>query len=298
MDKPSITGDAIEHYLRLAPGRRAITFCVSVQHTKDVAEQFRRAGVVAEPLDGSMDKETRDRRVTAFRSGIIQVLTTCDLVSEGFDLPGIEVVVMLRPTQSLGLYIQQCGRGLRPAPNKDRLLVLDHAGNTLRHGFIDEPRDWTLTEGAVKRKQSTETSVAIRMCPKCYAVHRPAPVCPRCGHEYRGGRVVEQRAGTLEQISSAEESAVAEGADLRRSYHQLLAVARRRNYQNPQRWAFSVIESAAARRLAQQRDAPRQSMVNGLTGSERQDLWDQTIGRDTSEPEKYVPWGINGGGTG
>jgi len=296
MDKPSITGDAIEHYLRLVPGRRAVAFCVSIQHAKDVAEQFRRAGVVSEHIDGSQDDALRAERIAAFRAGRVQVLTSCDLISEGFDLPSIECAILLRPTESLGLYMQQVGRAIRPAEGKDRTVILDHAGNTLRHGFIDEPRDWTLTEGAVKKRTSSETTVPIRMCPKCYAVHRPAPTCPRCGYEYKVGRVVEQRQGTLEQISSVEETMIAPDADMRRSYHQLVAVARKRNYPNPQRWAFSIVETQAAKRLAQQRDAPRQALINGLTASERQELWEQTIGRDQSQPEKYVPWGINGGG--
>lgn len=295
MDKPSITGDAIEHYLRLIPGRRAVAFCVSVQHAKDVADLFKRAGVASEHIDGSQDDAVRATRIKQFRAGSIQVLTSCDLISEGFDLPAIEGAILLRPTESLGLYMQQVGRAIRPSEGKDRTVILDHAGNTLRHGFIDEPRDWTLAEGAVKKAKSGEATVAIKMCPTCYAVHRPAPICPRCGHVYRAGRVVEQRAGTLEQISSVEEQAVAPGADLRRSYHQLVAVGRKRAYPDPQRWAFTVLESQAAKRLAQQRDVPRQSLINGLTAAERQDLWNQTIRQDASQEKKYVPFGIDGG---
>lgn len=295
MDKPSITGDAIQHYLRLAPGRRAVAFCVSVQHAKDVAEAFRSAGVMAEHVDGGMDRDTRRRTIGAFTRGAIQVLTSCDLISEGFDLPAIEVCILLRPTESLGLYIQQIGRGLRIMPGKEHALILDHAGNTLRHGFIDEPRDWSLAEGVVKKSSASESKIPIRYCPKCYAVHRPAPECPRCGHVYKIGREIEHRDGTLERIGSAEETKVDAAGDMRKQYYQLMAVARRRGYNDPQRWAFSTLEQAAAKRLAQQRDAPRQSLINGLTASERQALWDQTIGRDSSVETKHVPYGIKGG---
>ncbi len=298
MDKPSITGDAIQHYMRLAPGKRAVAFCVSIQHAKDVAEAFRGAGIVAEHVDGGMDRETRRKAIEAFKRGAIQVLTSCDLISEGFDLPAIECAILLRPTESLALYIQQIGRSLRVMPGKEAAIILDHAGNTLRHGFIDEPRDWTLAEGIVKRAGNSESKVPIKSCPKCYAIHRPASVCPRCGHEYKAGRTVEQREGTLEKIGGADEMQVAPGADLRRQYHQLMAVARRRGYAEPQRWAFSILEQEQAKRRAQQRDAPRQALINGLTSDERQSLWDQTIGRDASVEAgaRHVPYGINTGG--
>jgi superfamily II DNA or RNA helicase len=109
MDKPSITGNAVTHYRRLADGKRAIAFCVSVKHAKEVAKEFRSAGYEAHHVDGGMKEADRDSVLKRFELGEVQILTSCDLVSEGFDLPAVEVAIMLRPTKSLSLYLQQAG---------------------------------------------------------------------------------------------------------------------------------------------------------------------------------------------
>jgi hypothetical protein len=121
MDRPSITGSAVAHYTKLAAGKKAIAFCVSVKHAQMVAEDFRNAGYASYHIDGGMTEGERDKVLKDFEAGKIQVLTSCDLVSEGFDLPAVEVAILLRPTQSLSLYLQQCGRAIRPAPGKDCL---------------------------------------------------------------------------------------------------------------------------------------------------------------------------------
>jgi DNA repair protein RadD len=107
----------------------------------------------------------------------------------------------LRPTKSLGLYLQQVGRGLRPAPGKQHLIVLDHAGCTLQHGLPDSPRLWSLAGRPKKEKPP-----AIKQCKSCFALHAPAPRCPACGFEYPKakegeGRQIEQVDGVLSEIS-------------------------------------------------------------------------------------------------
>ena len=116
MVKTVITGSAVKHYGKYASGKKAIAFCVSVRHAMDVAKDFREAGYTASHIDGGMNEEERDGVLKAFEEGRVQVLTSCDLVSEGFDLPAVEVAILLRPTKSLGLYLQQCGRAIRPHP--------------------------------------------------------------------------------------------------------------------------------------------------------------------------------------
>jgi superfamily II DNA or RNA helicase len=122
MDKPSIVGDAVAHYRKLANGKRAIAFAVSVEHSKHVAEQFRSAGIPAAHVDGSMDTGARDAIVSDFAAGTIQVLTNADLFGEGFDVPAVEAVILLRPTQSLSLHLQQIGR----ASARRRQAARDH----------------------------------------------------------------------------------------------------------------------------------------------------------------------------
>lgn len=207
MDKPTITGDAVAHYKQLCNGKRAVVFCASVEHAEHVAEQFESAGVKAASLDGGMDKIVRRGVLTRFASGIVPVLTSCDIVSEGFDLPAIEAAILLRPTSSLALYLQQVGRALRPHPGKREAIILDHAGNSLPremggrgHGFPDDPRDWSL-DGAQARKQTGERTIQTVICGTCFGVFRPAPCCPYCGATRDiHGRVIAYVDGVLEEV--------------------------------------------------------------------------------------------------
>lgn len=180
MDRPAITGDAVAHYKNLAAGRRAVVFCVSIEHSKNVAAQFREAGVPAAHIDGTMDDE-RDAAFQAFEQGCIHVLCNVDLISEGVDVPGIECVILLRPTKSLTHYLQSIGRGLRLSAGKSECIILDHAGNSLTHGLPDDEREWSL-EDREKRKKAAPSEVPVKQCSECFFVFRPAPKCPSCGH--------------------------------------------------------------------------------------------------------------------
>lgn len=284
MDKPSITGSAVSHYRKLADGRRAVAFCVSVKHAKDVAEDFRRAGYQASHVDGGMDDKERDDVLDRFGTGEIQVLTSCDLISEGFDLPAIEVAILLRPTKSLSMYLQQVGRAIRPSPGKEKTIVLDHCGNTAMHGFIDEYREWELTADKARKAKTEEVVATVRSCPSCFAMHRPMPVCPKCGHVYKlKSRKIEQRDGELVQISRPEEAKQAsEVVDLRRRYQVLRGIGKNRGYAHPDKWAFNVICGQESARLAKVRSANGSVTTNGLTIEERSKIWNATIGMTTS----------------
>lgn len=186
--KSTITGSAVEHYTKICPFKPAVVFCVTVEHSKQVAAQFCSAGYKFEVIDGTLSVLERKELVRKLGSGEIHGLTSCEIISEGFDLPIVTAAILLRPTQSLSLYLQQVGRVLRPSPGKDNAIVLDHVGNLHRHGVAESYRDWSL-EGAVWRKKRERANVPTRQCPKCYCVHTVQPQCPECNHVYR----VEQR---------------------------------------------------------------------------------------------------------
>lgn len=213
VDKPSITGNAVEHYTRLAAGKRAVAFCVSVAHAQHVASEFQGAGIPAEFLDGTLDALERDRIIKRFEAGTTLVLTSCDIISEGFDLPAIEAAILLRPTQSLSLYIQQVGRALRTFPGKAEAIILDHVGAVATHGLPDEEREWSL-EGVKKgsKKAANDNDapdVKISTCPKCFTIHLPAPSCPTCGHVYPAKeRKVEQSDGQLVELGAEQMEAL------------------------------------------------------------------------------------------
>jgi len=126
VDRPMLTGDAVAHYQRLCAGEPAIAFCVSVAHAEHVAESFRAAGFQAASVDGALSASEQDRRIADLGRGGLHVLTSCELISEGTDIPVVSAAIMLRPTQSVALALQQMGRALRVYPGKERAVILDH----------------------------------------------------------------------------------------------------------------------------------------------------------------------------
>jgi DNA repair protein RadD len=227
LDKPTITGSAVEHYAKHCPGVPAIVFCCNRRHAGHVAEMFREAGWRFELIDGTMADAERDRLITGLGTGAVQGLCSVDLISEGTDIPRAEAAFMLRRTMSESLYLQMTGRVLRPvyAPGHDlgtlegRLqaiegsgkthgLLFDHVGNWVRHGKPQDYREWTL-EGQKRRKRAPtdEPVETFAQCPACYHVHDPAPVCPECGHVYqvdprRGPRLID---GELQEVAYSPE---------------------------------------------------------------------------------------------
>lgn len=269
-DKPKVTGDAISHYRRILDGAPSIAFCVSVAHAQHVAEEFRAAGYVSASLDGNMDATTRAALIADLGRGAINVLTSCDIISEGTDIPIVTGAIMLRPTQSLGLYIQQAGRVLRTAPGKTHAVILDHAGNCHRHGLIDQERAWTLTGSVAKTSKSSNDNEPPPpiTCTECYAqIPPPFPIlCSVCGAKLIRGK---DRMDALEVVDDdlvevdperhrsalsmiADQLKTQKPAPLPRAeriaeelaattYPQLFALARKRGYTNPQGWAMAKL---------------------------------------------------------
>lgn len=207
VDKSVIIGDAVQHYQKLADGKRAIVYCASVAHSKHVAQQFTEAGYKSAHLDGETHPIERRRITSDFRSGKLQIISNCDIVSEGYNCPGAEVVILLRPTQSVTLFLQQATRGMRPdKENPEKVsLILDHVSNVSRHGLPDSDREWTL-EGATKEKNASKSEFPVRQCPRCYNTHRPAPICDLCGYVYpiEERAELEQKKGELSEVISIE----------------------------------------------------------------------------------------------
>jgi hypothetical protein len=165
VDRIGITGSVIEHYReRLDPGA-AVCFCITRRHAEHVAAQFIEAGIPAAAIDGEMGRFQRADILGRLRRGELRILTSCDLISEGFDCPAVAGAILLRPTASLALHLQQVGRALRPKPDGSEAVILDHVGNAARHGLPDDPRVWSLE--AAKRKAEQPK---IRRCDACGAV--------------------------------------------------------------------------------------------------------------------------------
>lgn len=243
IDKPTITGDVIKHYQKFCIGKRAVVFAVSVEHSKHVVAQFNRCGIIARHVDGETNKEERDQTIKDFAAGKIKIMSNVDLFGEGFDLPSLEAVILLRPTKSLGLYLQQVGRALRPSPGKTHAIILDHAGNCERHGLPDDEREWSL-DGRMNSGKDGGSEVKIKTCPRCYAVQSIGkPACLSCGHVFEGNpREVDHVEGELVEIDqvqlrrkrlSEQSTALDEEA--------LVELGRKRGYKRPRLWARHII---------------------------------------------------------
>jgi len=176
-----VTEAAVADYLAKGEGRPAFAFCVGRHHAEVVALAFADAGVPSANLDGSASAGERAAVLEAFASGEIQLLASCDLLTEGFDAPESSVAILLRPTKSLALHRQMIGRVLRPKADGSQALLLDYSGNLLEHGLPDMAVRWSL-QG---RETTPATKQTAKLCPDCEAlVAVGVPVCPECGHVF------------------------------------------------------------------------------------------------------------------
>ena len=182
--KSHIVGDTVENYIKFASGRSAIVFATDVETAEEMARKFKDAGIAAAQLNGKSNPTIRDKYINDFKNGILKVLVNVDLFDEGFDVPACDVVILARPTASLGKYLQMVGRALRYMPGKVALII-DQVSNIVRHGLPDQERVWTLARREKKSKQTPDPDeIKLRPCAKCEKPYMPfLKNCPWCGAE-------------------------------------------------------------------------------------------------------------------
>ncbi|MDR7037430.1 DNA repair protein RadD [Methylobacterium sp. BE186] len=232
VDRDDVTDGACDEIVAMGEGRRSwLAFCSGVDHAFNVRDALRRRGVACETVTGETPTAERDRIIQSFREGRIRCLTNAMVLTTGFDVVGVDLIAMLRPTLSTGLYIQKCGRGTRPvypsgfdpnsataeervaaiaASSKPNCLVLDFAGNVLRHGPVDaiappsEPgarRAAKPVEVAVK-----PDTVRAKACPNCSTLidlHAFACTAPGCGHEWERPKPQHEAMADAESVVMA-----------------------------------------------------------------------------------------------
>ncbi len=169
---------AVTEMISYGRERRAwIAFCAGVEHAIAVRDELRAQGIAAETVHGEMSGGERDRAVHAFRSGQLRCLTSVAVLTTGFNVPHVDMIALLRPTMSAGLYVQMVGRGFRLASGKENCLVLDFAGNVRRHGPVDDVQ--------IKEPGEGGGEAPVKECPQCHSfVHASLRVCPDCGFEF------------------------------------------------------------------------------------------------------------------
>lgn len=230
MDRPALIGDAARHYRRLADGKRGIVYASSVEHAHRLAGAY---GPGWHAITGNMPSHQRDHLIARFRNGDgVTGLTNYGVLIEGVDVPAVEYIGWMRPTASLTVWLQGCGRGLRPAPGKQRVIIADHAGNAIRHGLPDDDREWSL---AGRPKAAKKPAMTLTTCKGCLAVwsrDMRGRACPRCGAEPAAvvRRPPQERDGLLVRITRKQQLAA------RRARSQAMAERPPPSWAPPQLW--------------------------------------------------------------
>ena len=170
-----------KYWAKHAQGLRTIAFTVGVTASLRLCDRFRRVGVRAEHVDGTSSDADLESAIAKLRNQEIDVLCNCAVLLEGLDVPEAGAIILATSTFSVARYMQMCGRGLRIAAGKRRLVIIDHGGNAYRHDLVDAERDWhnhgkTLAD-SLKRCVSCAAMIPpwVDTCSSCW---KPAQVGP------------------------------------------------------------------------------------------------------------------------
>jgi DNA repair protein RadD len=186
-DTDELVGDIVATWFLRAAGLPTIVYGVNQAHAKHIMCRFLAAGVAAEYIDCFTPLNERDKVFDRFRSGETIIICNVSVADTGVDLPAVGCIIDERPTKSEIRFVQTIGRGLRPAPGKTRLIILDHAGNTVRLGFVTHITKTKLSSAKPHDEGDGEDVVGpppIKLCPECKTVVPLATrICPECGAE-------------------------------------------------------------------------------------------------------------------
>jgi len=178
-----IVGDVVKNYLKFCKNKLTIVFATDIESAFKLEKEFIDHQIPAKTLTGETPDQERSQGIIDFEEERTKVLINVDLFDEGLDIPGVECVIMARPTMSIGKHLQCIGRALRVKKGKPHAIIIDHVGNIKRHGLPDQHRTWTL-DRIVKRRDTTNL---IRICSNhmCNAPYdKVLEACPYCGNVY------------------------------------------------------------------------------------------------------------------
>jgi DNA repair protein RadD len=179
VDLADVNAAAVDEIVTLGKDRGSwLIFCSGVAHAEHIRDEIQSRGIECEAVLGETTSTARDRILTNFKAGRLRALTNANVLTTGFDAPGVDLIGLLRPTKSVGLYVQMLGRGTRLAEGKENCLILDFAGNTARHGPLD-------TVDGRTRKEPGEGDAPVKECPECQTIcHASVRECPTCGFAF------------------------------------------------------------------------------------------------------------------
>lgn len=213
-DRDDVTEAACDELVEMGEGRkRWLIFSTGVAHAKNIRDAIRARGYSSEIITGKTPKGERDAIVKAFNAGEIRSITNDSVLTTGFDSPAVDLIGVMRPIKSPGLWVQIIGRGTRLSPGKEDCLVLDYGRNSERFGPIDQIKATVKGEGGVP---------PMKTCPECGAIILAAAGhCPECGHEFpiERERATHAKEASTAPIMSSKQPQWIEVDDLTYSLH-------------------------------------------------------------------------------
>lgn len=174
--REQLAASPVDAWHRCAAGQLTVVFCRDVAHATATAEEFRARGVAADVLHGKTPTRTRERLLADLAARRLIVLCNVDVLTEGWDCPAVECVVVACRIGAWSGWMQRVGRALRRSAGKRRATILDLYGVVHLHGLPTDPRLFSLTGGS----SAVAGALALRQCRQCGVVHRD-DACPRCG---------------------------------------------------------------------------------------------------------------------
>jgi DNA repair protein RadD len=241
LDHVALIGDIVGQYTKHGEERKFLTYATTVQHSLHIAERFNELGISVEHIDAKTPKEDRDAILSRLASGETRGVTNVGILTEGFDCPDVGCIILARPTKSFGLYRQMCGRGLRSAPGKSDVIILDHSGAVYRHGLPEDHIEWSL-DPDTKAEAKAHTSAASNFesakrfveCSQCSAIRKGGEACPHCGFlPKRRSEAFACHDGELGRFEGGTSQMTIYTPEERHEWHGMLAhIARERGYKS------------------------------------------------------------------
>lgn len=237
-DKPILIGSIVNTWKKYGNNKPTVCFAVNISHSKHIVEQFKRAGIEAEHIDCYADEDERKNVLNRVLSGQTKIICNVGILTTGWDFPACEVMIMARPTKSLILWIQMCGRCLRPFEGKTVAKILDHSGTAEKLGFPTDDFDLVLDDGkpktstASKKEEKEREEKLPKPCPSCFYLKKKAGKCPICGFEPVKPCTIENGKGELKKLTKKDQAKAAKlaGLDKQNVYSELLYMRDERGY--------------------------------------------------------------------
>lgn len=234
LDK-KIYGDIIKYYNLYAKDKQAIAYCTNIKHSQSICELFNNNGILAMEMNASTPEKTRNQIMQDFKDNKFKILCNCNLISEGITVPNCDCCLLLRPTQSETLYIQQSNRCLTYRLDKTATII-DFVGNCFTHGMPTEKRIYNLNETNKIRNASREPEIVTRQCKNCFKVYAGnGRICPYCNFDNGKTKkqIEEDKKAELERIT--EINKIKDKEDLKqasKTYKGLVAYGKSKGYKS------------------------------------------------------------------